>query len=143
MKTGWCKVFPLFLLLVLIPTLCFSQTIKLPVEIKYEDTDTVGLRLAYQIEQLIKKSSSLCLSENQSDLRLILLLMTQGQDPKNSGETSIYSGTIIFAGIYSHHRWGNYWANTTFGKVGADRVQDIAESIVALSDQEWERCLKK
>ena len=59
MKTGWCKVFPLFLLLVLIPTLCFSQTKKLPVEIKYEDTDTVGLRLAYQIEQLIKKSSSL------------------------------------------------------------------------------------
>lgn len=102
---------------------------KAAIEVDHTGDDFVGQRLAYQLKEEIRRSSSLRLT-NSNEPRLIISIITIDLEKEYKGNWSAYSIAWLVCNIKSER-----FITHNVGYCGASRVKEIAESIVAKADK--------
>lgn len=95
------------------------------------NTDAVGNRLAYQIREQFRRSTAFSLSDNPDATGLRVLLLTMDPDSP-SGTRTVYS--VVWAVAMTPGDPTPLYLHTKVGIVGANRIEGVAEGIVATTD---------
>jgi len=101
------------------------------VEVLDNSEDTGGARIVYKVKELIRKSSSMTLTAKATP-RLVINISTMAYGDSDRSYLSIYS--VIWT-IVTPTAVAPFYANSTMGYVGASRVGETAENIVAITDK--------
>lgn len=101
---------------------------KMPVEVVPTGDDTTGRQLVYEVKERIRRSASLALSLDSSEVRLQSLIVTLNPFPSNPNGGTVYSMVLTLYIPESPHP---YYLKQYTGTCGATSVESCAASIVA------------
>lgn len=121
-----------------IPLSSAQEVSKVAIEIEHSGDDIVGARFVYNIKEMIRKSSALKLTySDESRIKMIIITITY--DDRHPSTACVYSVTWTLSGTWRHK--GNegvlhpLYLTGVLGTCGSDRVESVAESIVAKTDE--------
>lgn len=115
---------------ILMPQNVLAQ-LKVAVTVSHNGQDIVGSKLAYQVKEGIRRSVGLRLAQNH-DLSFVLHLVTRDASSENPGAETVFGYAIT----YKTPGGGVVFLGPTGEKCGANRVNEVAQMIVADIDKQ-------
>ena len=104
---------------------------KTPVAIDHDDSDPVGVRLAYRVKELLGRSS-LMVPTNRDEKKIVLVIKTKEEFPGRPNLCSIYSVSWLFS---SREGSLKYFLASEAGIVDASNVDQAAEALLGRTDK--------
>lgn len=104
---------------------------KIPVMVVYEDMDSLGRRLVFNLRERFNKSGMFRLS-GYKEKKIKLVIATQDEFQGRPGLCSIYS--LVWTYSFAEDVLSTYLENEV-GIIRGDRLEQIAESIAARTDE--------
>ncbi|OLN26327.1 hypothetical protein DVDV_2727 [Desulfovibrio sp. DV] len=104
---------------------------KTPVSIDHDDSDPVGVRLAYRVKELLGRSS-LMVPTNRDEKKIVLVIKTKEEFPGRPNLCSIYSVSWLFS---SREGSLKYFLASEAGIVDASNVDQAAEALLGRTDK--------
>ncbi|MFP4630152.1 MAG: hypothetical protein ACLFMQ_05430 [Desulfohalobiaceae bacterium] len=108
-----------------------AETGKVPVMVEYQDLDSLGRRLVFNIRERFNSSDLFRLSGYQEQ-KLKIVISSQEEFPSRPGLSSIYS--IVWTFSYGEDVLDNY-LQTEVGQISSQGLRDLAEDLVAKTDR--------
>ncbi len=104
---------------------------KIPVMVVYQDMDSLGRRLVFNLRERFNKSGMFRLS-GYKEKKIKLIIASQDEFKGRPGLSSIYS--LVWTYSYAEDVLGTY-LDTQVGIIEAGHLQEIAETIAARTDE--------
>lgn len=104
---------------------------KIPVMVVYQDMDSLGRRLVFNLRERFNKSGMFRLS-GYKEKKIKLIIASQDEFKGRPGLSSIYS--LVWAYSYAEDVLSTYLGNQV-GVIEAGRLQEVAETIAARTDE--------
>jgi hypothetical protein len=99
------------------------------IEVHHDGDDAVGVKLAFQVRELIRRSASMRLQETGT--RFVVYLVTSDVAVSNGGRETVYGVTWVF---YDGETRLYLYVVSGVGLVSNDRIESAASTIVASTD---------
>ncbi|MFO8032618.1 MAG: hypothetical protein R6U22_08745 [Desulfohalobiaceae bacterium] len=104
---------------------------KVPVMVEYQDMDSLGRRLVFNIRERFNKSDLFRLSGYQEE-KIKIMISSQEEFPSRPGLSSIYS--IVWTFSYGQDVLDNY-LQAEVGQISNQGLTELAEDLVAKTDR--------
>ncbi len=108
-----------------------AQTDKIPVMVEYQDTDSLGRRLVFNMRERFNKSDLFRLSGYQEE-KIKIIISSKEEFPSRPGVSSIYS--IVWTFSYGEDVLDNY-LQAKVGQISSQGMSELAEDMVAQTDR--------
>lgn len=115
-----------------------AEDIRMPVYVESQADDSVGKRLVYQFKEGLKKSESMYLTYVR-ELGLKVTIVTLEGDSDCPGTQTVYSIVWLWD---NPDQWLPFYLTSSVGYCGYLRVEDVAESLVAETNEQSEMMIK-
>lgn len=100
-----------------------------PIAVEHKGTDTIGIRLAYQLKEIFNTSSLFALNDKDAP-KLLMLITTESEFPDRPSAGSIYS--VIWVYSEGSNMLGSYLAHE-IGVATRDEPADLAARLAERS----------
>jgi hypothetical protein len=99
------------------------------IEVHHDGDDPVGVKLAFQVRELIRRTASMRIQETGT--RFVVYLVTSDVAVSNGGRETVYGVTWVF---YDGETRLYLYIVSGVGAVSTDRIDSAAATIVANTD---------
>lgn len=115
-----------------ISSIAFAQT-KIAVEVEHSGNDPVGQRLVYKLKENIRSSGLLKLT-TINEPRFIISIITIDTETTNTYKGYSCAYSLVWILCIKKDYWDKKYIRHKVGICGSDRVNEVAERIVAQTD---------
>ena len=124
--------FVIFFPILILSNRATAQTNQIAIIVSATSDDIVGQRLVYKVKEELRRSTGLRLAEANENSGLYLRLVTLDSDTNAPGVSTTYSAVWV---LESPDFIWPYFLHATAGYCGTSRVDETAQSLVAITDE--------
>ncbi len=107
---------------------------KIPIELDHYGKDSIGIRIAYELKEAIRRSHSYRLTNND-EFRFIISMYSAEEFPGTTNNASIYAVTILCYAKIEKMFVKVYLTQFIGACRDDDKVKEVAADIMAITDK--------